>query len=185
MGNLGKRILAGLILAPLVLACIWWGGMPYQVLIAVGLLLTLREWMVITTPAASYRTLVIATLLVLFVAELADASGSVLWPLAILALSFPGLWLLARRAGCQLPVVSALGPLYLGACFQALSWLRGAPDDLEGRNILLYLFLAIWAVDTGAYALGKAIGGPKLAPRLSPKKTWAGLVGAILGMVGR
>ena len=48
-----------------------------------------------------------------------------------------------------------------------------------GRNIILFLFLISWAADSGAYAFGKIIGGPKLAPVLSPNKTWAGFVGGV------
>lgn len=47
-------------------------------------------------------------------------------------------------------------------------------------GLLIYLLFCIWATDIGAYAAGKSIGGPKLAPRISPKKTWAGLVGGML-----
>ncbi|MGB1539806.1 MAG: phosphatidate cytidylyltransferase, partial [Rickettsiales bacterium] len=47
-------------------------------------------------------------------------------------------------------------------------------------SLLLYLLAVIWATDIGAYFSGKQIGGPKMAPRISPKKTWAGLLGGML-----
>ena len=57
-------------------------------------------------------------------------------------------------------------------------WVRGVADD--GLGLLIYLLFAVWATDIGAYAAGRAIGGPKLAPRISPKKTWAGLIGGMI-----
>ena len=56
----------------------------------------------------------------------------------------------------------------------------------QGRWLLLWVLFLVWATDSAAYFAGRLIGGPKLAPRLSPKKTWAGLAGGMLGaaMVG-
>lgn len=68
-----------------------------------------------------------------------------------------------------------LGLFYVALPLFLLHWLRG--DDAEGRDLVLWLLLVIWAVDSGAYAFGKSIGGPKLAPTWSPNKTWAGLLG--------
>jgi phosphatidate cytidylyltransferase len=67
------------------------------------------------------------------------------------------------------------GLLYVVLPLWLLHWLRG--DNVEGRDLVLWLLLVIWAVDSGAYAFGKTIGGPRLAPRWSPNKTWAGLLG--------
>lgn len=59
----------------------------------------------------------------------------------------------------------------------ALLWLRHDPE--HGRWLVLWLLATVWAADTGAYIAGRAIGGPKLAPAISPNKTWAGLAGGI------
>lgn len=71
-----------------------------------------------------------------------------------------------------------LGLLYVAVPLLLLRWLRG--DDAEGRDLVLWLLLIIWAADSGGYLFGKTLGGPKLMPRVSPKKTWAGLVGGML-----
>lgn len=68
------------------------------------------------------------------------------------------------------------GLAYIGAACLCLIALR--QGDF-GREIVLWLFIIVWASDTGAYAFGRLIGGPRLAPALSPKKTWAGLIGGI------
>lgn len=61
-------------------------------------------------------------------------------------------------------------------CFSLL-YLRGLE---KGSDIILWLFLVVWATDIGGLVVGKTIGGPKLAPSISPNKTWAGLGGGIL-----
>ena len=78
----------------------------------------------------------------------------------------------------------ALGIVYISVACLAFIWLRRVPG--EGRDLILWLILVIWIADTGAYAAGRLIGGPKLAPRISPGKTWAGLAGGVLaaGILG-
>ncbi len=60
----------------------------------------------------------------------------------------------------------------------SLLWVRDrSPIGLE---LLLWVFVVTWSVDIGAYFAGRAIGGPKLAPAISPNKTWAGLIGGMI-----
>ena len=60
--------------------------------------------------------------------------------------------------------------------------LRG--DDPAGRATVFWLLAVVWASDTGAYLAGRTLGGPRLAPRISPAKTWAGAVGGVAAAVG-
>jgi phosphatidate cytidylyltransferase len=75
----------------------------------------------------------------------------------------------------------------LGVCYvtiTALSLILLREPTLGGHlTLILYLLAVVWATDIGAYFSGRALGGPKLAPRISPKKTWAGLLGGILSAV--
>ncbi|HZQ00580.1 MAG TPA: phosphatidate cytidylyltransferase [Reyranella sp.] len=66
---------------------------------------------------------------------------------------------------------------YSIAAVMALLWLRHQPGT--GRETVLWVVLCVWAADTGAYVLGTIAGGAKLAPRISPSKTWSGLVGGM------
>lgn len=78
--------------------------------------------------------------------------------------------------GARLAVVP-----YVGLPLVALLVLR---DRADGFLLTLWTFIAVWATDIGAYFAGRAIGGPKLAPRISPSKTWAGLGGGVAAAWG-
>ena len=65
-------------------------------------------------------------------------------------------------------------------CFDLL---RGAEGDETARLTVLWLLGIVWATDIAAYLAGRTVGGPKLMPRVSPKKTWSGAIGGLLGGV--
>jgi phosphatidate cytidylyltransferase len=75
------------------------------------------------------------------------------------------------------PLLRTLAVFYALAAVVALLWLRHQPA--LGRETIIWIVLCIWATDTGAYVVGRAAGGAKLAPRISPSKTWSGLVGGM------
>ena len=75
------------------------------------------------------------------------------------------------------------GMFYVTVPCASLIWLRGvtisdAPN--AGINMVIFLMLCVWATDIGAYFTGRKIGGKKLAPTISPGKTWAGLFGGMV-----
>jgi len=70
------------------------------------------------------------------------------------------------------------GFVYALVAALALLWIRDRAD--QGLVLVLWVFLVVWAVDIGAYFAGRAIGGPKLAPTISPNKTWAGFYGGVV-----
>jgi phosphatidate cytidylyltransferase len=73
----------------------------------------------------------------------------------------------------------ALGICYIGLSTGIMTWLR--TGTAHGLYNMLTLLLIVWASDISAYFTGRAIGGPKLAPKISPKKTWAGFIGSSVG----
>ena len=118
------------------------------------------------------------------------ASAIVLGPLLLAALwfGFPWIDLVAAVATPLLigewialtrgrALFRLLAIVYTLAAIVALLWLRHQPGD--GRETIIWIVACIWATDIGAYAVGRAAGGAKLAPRISPGKTWSGLVGGM------
>jgi phosphatidate cytidylyltransferase len=171
---LKTRALSALALAPPALLAAWYGGYPFALLVAISAALMCWEWHRITCGGFGYAARAAAILC--FAASLLTVSApqTALYTAAaavlvsvLLVCPVPG-----RRAW------SGLGALYIGLPSLALVWLRGDPDF--GSATVWWLLLAVWATDIGAYASGRLIGGPLLMPRVSPKKTWAGLLGGML-----
>jgi phosphatidate cytidylyltransferase len=117
-------------------------------------------------------------------------SGVVLGPLLLAAIwfGFPWIDVVAAVAAPLMaweclrltrgrPVARAVALLYVLAALVSLLWLRHQP--VLGRETAIWIVLCIWATDIGAYMTGRLAGGAKLAPRISPGKTWSGLVGGM------
>ena len=83
----------------------------------------------------------------------------------------------AIAAGLRRSTLLVAGVVYIVFACLSLAWLRA--NHTDGAMLVLMILLAVWASDTGAYLAGSLIGGPKLAPRISPKKTWAGVAGGL------
>jgi len=182
--GLASRVLSALVLAPIVLAAIAAGPPWFDLVLVVAAGLMAREWGRMAedgrvTPSTYLLALTVMTGVVAITLELN--------PWAILAGGVGasvGLFVWAKAAGVPAPAWLALGAVAIGAPCMALDWLRA--DAEFGRLTIFWLFGVVWATDIGAYAAGRSIGGPKLAPRISPNKTWAGLAGGVIsaGLVG-
>lgn len=90
-------------------------------------------------------------------------------------------WLTITRGKPGFAGWALAGLVYAGSLFVAMWLLRG--DARYGLVAVLFLFAVVWATDVMAYFSGRTFGGPKLAPRISPKKTWSGMVGGVVGGV--
>jgi len=73
----------------------------------------------------------------------------------------------------------ALGVFYICLPVLSLGYIYYVNESIS-REIILWLLFVVWATDIGGFVVGKSVGGPKLAPKISAKKTWSGLIGAIL-----
>ena len=87
-------------------------------------------------------------------------------------------WMQKKEEPRSDPWWTAAGVYYAGFPAVALIAIRQDPD--YGFHAILYLFLIVWSADTGAFFAGRLVGGPKLAPSISPNKTWGGLIGGTL-----
>lgn len=87
-------------------------------------------------------------------------------------------WYKMSRAGTSFITDMITGTLYLLVCIASFAYLRFVPE--QGAWLTLSVMLCVWASDTGAYFTGKTFGGPKMAPVISPNKTFSGLAGAMV-----
>ncbi|MBP2227223.1 phosphatidate cytidylyltransferase [Azospirillum agricola] len=172
-GDLKTRVVSALIMAPIVLGAVWAGGWVFRALIAFGAVVAISEWINLVPSARRLpaRLMSVAGVLVSLMAQLAAGP----WVGLGVAVAFSVLTALA--GGGRDRGLLGFGVFYVAAGMAGLTWLRDLPSD--GLALFLFAMLAIWATDIGAYAAGRSIGGPKLAPRISPKKTWAGLIGGM------
>jgi phosphatidate cytidylyltransferase len=175
--DLGMRTASSLVLVPVVLLDVWMGGAWFIVLIALMGVLAAREWVAIAHGGHEIQFAFLA---------LAALASSVLPTTTGTVTALIGLILVAAVSNIvemlrnpKPSTWSRIGALYVGLPVLSLATLR--EDATYGAQAIIWLLLAIWSADIMAYFAGRIIGGPKLAPILSPKKTWAGLAGAVAG----
>jgi phosphatidate cytidylyltransferase len=177
---LRQRIVSGLVLAAGALVATVVGGWLFVATIVIAVVIMAGEWSRLATEVPVPRTLLVAaTAAVPALAILVLAAGR---PVLAVAILLGGALLLAAIGALALgwqPLRAAGGALYVGVPALALVWLRGAVPG--GMQHLIWLLLVIWATDICAYLVGRSLGGPKLAPRISPGKTWSGLMGGVAG----
>ena len=175
--NLRLRILSSLVMVPLALAAVSYGNPAYALLVAAGMLVGLVEWLRLVAPNLP-RALIVMAGASLLLTLLTGYLVSPVMGCLILALLTGLLLAVACLHDRRLALLVALGLPYLGGGGLALLAIRAAPD--YGMVLTFYLLAVVWGSDIGGYAAGRAIGGPKLAPRISPGKTWAGFAGGVV-----
>jgi phosphatidate cytidylyltransferase len=167
--NLLMRIGAALVLAPIAIAIAYAGGwlwLGFVTLAAIGLY---AEWLTIVD--ARTPRVMAAGIVALFGAAVSLGIGRIGAIYVIVALGIVGVALLSpHRRGW-----AALGACYALAALIAAVAVR--QDPVWGFAALMFVLLIVWVSDIGGYFAGRGIGGPKLWPRVSPKKTWAGAIG--------
>jgi phosphatidate cytidylyltransferase len=174
------RALFGLLLAVSAVTAIFAGGRIFAVLVAALAFACAREWHRLVG-GARFALPAIATCAAtgaaLLWVILSSAPALSVWFLAVGSIASA---ILARLTGGP-PLWAGVGALYIG--LPALSLVALRILAVHGTAAVLLVFFTVWIADTSALAGGRVIGGPKLVPRLSPKKTWAGfLVGTFLSV---
>ncbi|KJC37377.1 phosphatidate cytidylyltransferase [Bradyrhizobium sp. LTSP849] len=174
--NLVMRVLAALVLAPLAIALAYAGGWLWALLVTLVSIGLFAEWLMVV--GAGSAVLTASGTIVLAIMGFCVAFGAL--KTAVIA-GFVGgaiVTLLARGKF----VWAATGFAYASAALLASILVR--QDPVHGFAALMFVLLVVWATDIGGYFAGRGIGGPKLWPRVSPKKTWAGAFGSFAGSLG-
>jgi phosphatidate cytidylyltransferase len=182
--DLRKRALSAAILGPLALAAIWLGAGWYTLMIALGIAILAWEWVHLCgLRVRAFPGLAVP--LALFASGLAAVADHhllavLLLPVGALAAAFA-----ARSDPRRAPGAPTLwlgvGVVYIGLAGIGFIWLRS--DSFAGLVAILFVVLVVWASDIGAYMVGRMVGGPKLAPAISPNKTWSGALGGLAAAV--
>jgi phosphatidate cytidylyltransferase len=170
--NLYKRTFSAIILIAIAVALTWVGGLPFTLMACAIGFGVLYEWHAITEPRSNALTRSVSWVCLIIVLGMLMLSHN---GLLIIAVLLAGSALVAILGGRQYGIWAATGLLYAGFPSIALTFVRG--DTGDGFAAILFLFAVVWSTDIFAYFNGRALGGPKLAPRFSPNKTWAGAIG--------
>jgi phosphatidate cytidylyltransferase len=169
--DLGMRTAIGTGLALVALAALWLGGALLWALLTLVAVLSLIEWSGLVRAHRARLGIGIVVMLVGMSYALPMLWGTDRATLALLLIAAMAMALFPKAAGV------ALGVGYIGTAAIAILFLREQP---LGFALALWTMAIVWATDIGAYFAGRRIGGAKLAPGISPNKTWAGLVGGMI-----
>jgi len=175
--ELFMRVASAAVLAPVAIYLVYLGGWAFTGLVMLAAVLMTYEWARLVRGSHLNADYIIHAITAIVSVGLAGAQ----MPLLALAAALAGVLLallvvVLRGQGKRWPMIGF--PYILLPCI-AIVWLRSGGD--WGMVTLYWLLAVVWATDIMAFAAGRTIGGPKLAPRFSPAKTWSGLLGGMAG----
>ena len=177
--DLWPRVAAAVAMGTVAVAATWIGGFLFAAFWWLASIVVLWEWQRLVGGERLIVARVVAGAVALALAALSALHDSIAGVVAALILGAAAVgWIAGGRQG----IWAAAGVLYAGALVASVGLLRVSPSF--GMASILWLFAVVWGADIAAYFAGRLIGGPRLWPRVSPGKTWAGaIVGAFAGAV--
>ena len=180
MSSFWSRVAVALILLPLVLGIVWLGGWWLFAVALVGGLMALHE---LYAMGRGLRPIVLGGYIGLVLTLLGVQLGDVTWMLGGMFATVVVAFILygfsdARPSATAAISLTLLGVVWVGGGLGCLILLRAIPDD--GRLVIFTVLIAVFADDTAAYFVGRTIGRHKMAPRISPGKSWEGFVGGTI-----
>lgn len=177
--ELAVRIAAALVLIPIALLDVWAGSVWFELGIAMIAAIMAAEWCRIVHRGSQFQFALhaLAAIGAILVVSRSGTATALQVIAACWAMSLVT-EVLRSKSGSRW---AWWGVPYIALPGLALILIRQSPE--YGLFAVLWLFAVVWSADTLAYVFGRLIGGPKLAPTISPNKTWAGLCGAIAGGV--
>jgi phosphatidate cytidylyltransferase len=168
--NLLLRVVVALVLAPVAIAIAYVGGWPWTVLVTLASIGLYVEWLAIIG-VAHQRRAIASGIAGLAISGFCLGIGRIDAALVTSVLGLAAVTLLSP----QRQIWTAGGFFYAAAALVASVLVR--LDQGHGFVALIMVLLVVWVTDIGGYFAGRGIGGPKLWPQVSPKKTWAGAIG--------
>ncbi len=178
--ELAARVVSGLVMAAAAIATAFAGGWSFALFWTVAAVLAMREWLVLIGAEGNRRMIAwsLAGAGVAMAGGAAEIGGGTLaLPMAIAVIG-GALAALAIGNGAS-RAWALLGAVYCGLIAAVPIGLRS--DPTHGLVAVLWIFAVVWSTDIAAYFTGRKLGGPKLWPRISPKKTWSGFCGGVIG----
>lgn len=176
--ELALRVCSALVLVPLAIGTAYVGGWPFAVFWGLAALGVLWEWCSLVA-GADRRLALMTGAAAIVLAVVLTVTSHHRATLVVLAM---GTLAAAALAPSERRIWVASGVPYAGAIAVAPIVLRA--DSANGFLAILFLFAIVWSTDIVAYFVGRAVGGPKLMPQVSPKKTWSGALGGTAAAVG-
>jgi phosphatidate cytidylyltransferase len=173
--ELRLRILSGLAVAAVAIFALWAGPLTFSLLVFAIAAAMSWEWGNIVRKEGFDTP---GMLHIAAVAAAAVLSGIGTAGLGVAAVAAGAIAVSALLFGGGQARLSSLGVLYTGLPVVALVWLRG-DEAHRGLTAVVFVLIVVAATDIAAYITGRTVGGPKLAPSISPGKTWSGLAGGV------
>jgi len=175
--GLVRRILSSLVLAPLALVAVYYGTPWLELMLVLAAAQMAREWSSLCDDGRAMPGGLVLGIGAVIAIALGSRVGMPEALLAVVATAVIGLVVGWQRGRTTAIWIGAGAPVVALPCL-AFLWLRFGTED--GIRICFWLLAAVWATDIAAYAVGRTVGGPKLWPQVSPKKTWSGLIGGVI-----